>query len=147
MLTNIQRSALVMHSAENMFRLVNDVKAYPQFMDGCRGTEVIEEGEDYMIARLDLQKKGIKTSFVTHNRLMPFEEIRLELHSGPFKQLRGAWTFKALTERASKVSFFLEFEANSQLVGVAASSLFSTVTNSLVTTISSQADKVYGAIG
>jgi ribosome-associated toxin RatA of RatAB toxin-antitoxin module len=147
MLTTIQRSALVMHSAENMFRLVNDVGAYPEFMEGCRGSEILEEGEDYMVARLDLQKKGIKTSFVTHNRLMPFEKIALELHSGPFKQLRGAWTFKPLAEKACKVSFFLEFEANSQLVGVAANGLFASVTNSLVTSISSQADKVYGAIG
>ena len=36
-MTVISRSALVMHSAQAMYDLVNDVASYPQFMDGCAG--------------------------------------------------------------------------------------------------------------
>jgi ribosome-associated toxin RatA of RatAB toxin-antitoxin module len=144
MLTSIQRSALVMYSAQDMFDLVNDVTAYPAFMEGCDGAKILEEDDGFMIARLDLRKKGIHTSFVTRNTLTPPHRIALELHSGPFKQLRGAWDFKALSEQACKVSFFLEFESHSQLVGVAASSLFTSVTNSLVQAISDRANMVYG---
>ena len=42
----ITRSALVMFSAEQMFRLVNDVHAYPEFLPGCVGSRVHETGED-----------------------------------------------------------------------------------------------------
>lgn len=144
MLTTIQRSALVMHSAANMYDLVNDVTAYPSYMEGCGGSEILEQGDDYMIARLDLRKGGVSYSFTTRNSLRPGEEITLALHRGPFKVLRGAWTFKPLAEHACKVSFFLEFEANSQLVGVAATSLFASVTNSLVSAIAGRADTLYG---
>jgi len=144
MLTTIQRSALVMHSAPQMFELVNDVESYPVYMDGCVGVEVIEQGDCYMIARLDLRKSGVSYSFATRNELIPHEEIRLNLHSGPFKQLSGAWVFKALTAEACKVTLNLEFEANSQLVGVAATSLFSSVANNLVSALSERADKVFG---
>ncbi|MCK9505195.1 MAG: type II toxin-antitoxin system RatA family toxin [Porticoccaceae bacterium] len=144
MLTTIQRSALVMHSAENMYLLVNDIEAYPQYLEGCCGAQVLEQGDDFMVARLDLRKGGVNYSFTTRNSLKPGEEIRLQLHSGPFKQLRGAWEFKVLTENASKVSFYLEFEANSQLVGVAATSLFASVINNIVSALSGRADALYG---
>lgn len=143
MLTTIQRSALVMHSAENMFNLVNDVAAYPEYMDGCCGARVIEQDEQSMVAQLDLRKRGISYSFTTRNVLVPHEEIRLHLHSGPFKQLSGVWSFKALTDTASKVSLHLEFEANSQLVGIAATSLFTGVANNLVSALSDRADDLY----
>ena len=50
----ITRSALVMFSAEQMFRLVNDVDAYPEFLPGCVGSRVHESGEDYMMASVDV---------------------------------------------------------------------------------------------
>ncbi|MBL4774172.1 MAG: ubiquinone-binding protein, partial [Alcanivoracaceae bacterium] len=31
----ISRSALVMHSVEEMFQLINDVVSYPQFLPDC----------------------------------------------------------------------------------------------------------------
>ena len=145
MLTTIQRSALVTHSAEAMYNLVNDVEQYPSYMEGCCGAEILERGDDYMVARLDLKKAGISYSFATRNTLDPYQQINLQLHSGPFRQLRGAWTFKALTDQACKVSLNLEFDADSKLVGVAASSLFASVANNLVSALTQRADSVYGA--
>ncbi len=145
MLTTIQRSALVMHSAEKMFHLVNDVEQYPGFMKGCEGAAILERGDHHVIARLDLHKGGVSYSFSTRNELVPFEEIRMELHSGPFRRLHGLWSFKALAENACKVSFHLDFEAGSQLMGIAANSLFASVANNLVSALSSRADKIYGA--
>jgi len=139
MLTTIQRSALVLHSAEEMYNLVNDVEAYPAYMEGCSGAEVLERGDDFMVARLDLRKKGVSYSFTTRNVLRPFEEIAMELHSGPFRQLRGAWRFKPLSAQACKVSLDLDFEANNGLLGVAATSLFAGVANNLVAAFSARA--------
>jgi len=51
-MTVISRSALVMHSAQAMYDLVNDVASYPQFMDGCAAVEVFEHTEQTMLARL-----------------------------------------------------------------------------------------------
>ncbi|RZA13322.1 MAG: type II toxin-antitoxin system RatA family toxin, partial [Lysobacteraceae bacterium] len=50
----IVRSALVEHSAARMFALVNDIAAYPRRFDWCRAAEVQEQGEERVVARLDL---------------------------------------------------------------------------------------------
>ena len=68
-MNTVQRSALVMHSDQAMFDLVNDVASYPLFMEGCQNAEVFEHSDQQMVARLDLKKGGVKTSFMTRNRL------------------------------------------------------------------------------
>ena len=143
-MNTVQRSALVMHSDQTMFDLVNDVANYPQFMEGCQSAEVIEHAEHEMIARLELKKAGVKTSFMTRNRLQTPSTIEMSLEDGPFKSLKGVWKFKALTPQACKVSLDLEFEFNSMAMGLAASKLFSTMANELVESLCRRADQIYG---
>ena len=143
-MNKVQRSALVMHSDQSMFDLVNDVASYPLFMDGCQGAEVFEQSDQAMVARLDLKKAGVKTSFMTRNALSAPTSIEMNLEDGPFKRLRGVWTFKALSAEACKVSLDLEFEFNSMALGMAASRLFSSMANDLVDSLCRRADQVYG---
>lgn len=100
----ITRSALVMFSAEQMFKLVNDVDAYPQFT-GCVGSRVHEAGDDYMMASVDVAKAGIAKTFTTRNQLDVNRQIRMELVDGPFRKLAGWWTFTPLDVDACKVEF------------------------------------------
>ncbi len=143
-MNRVQRTALVMHSDQAMFDLVNDVASYPQFMQGCQTAEVFEHTEQQMVARLDLKKGGVKTSFMTRNRLQAPSEIEMNLEDGPFKSLKGVWRFKSLTPQACKVSLDLEFEFNSMAVGLAASKLFSSMANDLVDSLCRRADQIYG---
>jgi len=140
----VQRSALVMHSDQAMYDLVNDVASYPLFMEGCQTAEVFEHSDQQMVARLDLKKGGVKTSFMTRNRLQAPSMIEMNLEDGPFKRLKGVWTFKSLTPEACKVSLDLEFEFNNMAVGLAAAKLFSTMANELVDSLCRRADEVYG---
>ncbi|MGV6806427.1 MAG: type II toxin-antitoxin system RatA family toxin [bacterium] len=143
MLTEIRRSALLNHSAHQMYRLVNDIEAYPQFMNGCVGAAVLEDMPEMMVARLDLKQRSISTSFTTRNRLVPDQRIDMQLEEGPFKRLQGVWTFKPLTESACKVSLELAFEFKSVSVAVAASSLFSSVANNLLDAVVARAAIIY----
>jgi ribosome-associated toxin RatA of RatAB toxin-antitoxin module len=140
----VQRSALVMHSDQSMYDLVNDVASYPQFMEGCQAAEIFEHTDQQMVARLDLKKGGVKTSFMTRNSLQAPSVIEMNLEDGPFKSLKGVWTFKPLTPQACKVSLDLEFEFNNMAVGLAASRLFSTMANELVDSLCRRADQIYG---
>jgi ribosome-associated toxin RatA of RatAB toxin-antitoxin module len=143
-LNKVQRSALVMHSDQAMFDLVNDVASYPLFMDGCQGAEVFEQSDQLMVARLDLKKAGVKTSFMTRNSLSAPGTIEMRLEDGPFKALRGVWQFKALSAEACKVSLDLEFEFNNVAMSMAASKLFAGMANDLVDSLCRRADQVYG---
>ena len=84
-MATVKRSALVMHSAAQMYSLVNDVASYPQFMDGCTGVEIFEHTDSSMLARLDLKKAGVTLSFMTRNTLRAPETIEMSLEDGPFK--------------------------------------------------------------
>jgi ribosome-associated toxin RatA of RatAB toxin-antitoxin module len=143
-MTTIKRSALLPYSADQMFALVNDVEAYPQFMDGCVGAEVLLREPQLMEARLDLSRGGIKQSFSTRNRFFGTEAITLELVEGPFDYFQGRWEFHALGDEACKLCLNLEFHVNSAVLGAAAAKLFDRVTNSLVDALGKRAQQVYG---
>lgn len=128
----INRSALVPFGADTMYQLVNDIEAYPQFMEGCVGAQILARGDDWIEARLDLAKARLRYSFTTRNRLTPTTEIDLTLIEGPFEYFSGRWEFHALGAQACKVSLHLEFEMAGKLMGLAAKALFNSVANQLV---------------
>ncbi len=142
--TQIHRSALVAYSDQQMFELVNDIEAYPQYMDGCVGAEVLERSAAEITARLDLNKLGMRYSFTTRNHLTPPVSMDMGLVEGPFKRLKGMWTFKALSDSACKVSLALDFEFSSPLVAKAAGKWFESVANELVDGLCRRARQVYG---
>ena len=143
-MSEIKRSALVMHSAQAMYDLVNDVSNYPSFMEGCYGVEVFEHTDLTMLARLDLKKAGVSLSLMTRNHLKAPSAIKMTLEDGPFKTFRGDWVFTALTEKACKVELDMEFDFSSRSLSFAASNLFAGVANNLVVSLCLRADKVYG---
>ncbi|WP_086930780.1 type II toxin-antitoxin system RatA family toxin [Agarilytica rhodophyticola] len=140
----IQRSALVPYSAEQMFALINDIPSYPEFMPGCVGSEVLQESADTVVARLDISRAGIKQSFVTRNTLKPPTNMSLNLEEGPFSSLKGEWEFSSLSEKACKISFWLEFEFTSKLIALAAGKVFEMIASEQVDAICQRAVRVYG---
>ena len=106
----IQRTALVEHSVNRMFDLVNDISAYPRRFGWCEDARVLETGKDRVVAKLELGLGGFRTWFTTENTLSPPHHIEMQLRDGPFKRLHGRWQFHALDENACKVSLSLEFE-------------------------------------
>ena len=139
----VERSALVNYSASQMFELINDIEAYPQFMDGCVGAKILARGDDWLEARLELSKAGVSQSFVTRNQLQPPHSMSMNLVDGPFKYLRGVWRFTPLGEQACKVTFELEFELQNRLLGMAVGKLFEAVANKQVDALCARAKQVY----
>lgn len=143
-MTIISRSALVMHSAEQMFDLVNDVRAYPHFLQGCKSTEVIEEGEGFMLARMVLAKAGLEQSIVTRNELVRPKSLDMKLIEGPFSKFSGVWRFQALSDEACKVTLDMEFEVANRLASIALTALFKQVANTMVDAFVKRAKQIYG---
>lgn len=139
----VNRSALVHYSAQQMFNLVNDIEAYPQFMDGCVGAKILKREGDWLEARLELSKAGVSQSFVTRNQLNAPESMSMTLVDGPFKYLRGCWRFTTLNETACKVSFDLEFELQNKLLGMAVGKLFESVASKQVDALCERAKQIY----
>lgn len=131
-MTVIQRSALVPFAAVAMYQLVNDIEAYPQFMEGCVGAQILRRDADSVEARLDLAKGGLRYSFTTRNRLIPPDRIDLSLVEGPFETFAGSWSFRALSEHACKIELHLEFEMSGRFLNFAARKMFDAIANQMV---------------
>ena len=140
---HIQRSALVNHTAEQMFDLVNDIEAYPSFMPGCREARVLEATENELVGELQLGAAGVEQRLTTRNKLERPHKIAMTLIEGDFTEFSAAWRFEALSEEASKVSLEMRFAFSRALLNVAASSLFSTMANAQVDAVVKRAAAVY----
>ena len=135
---------MVLHTQEQMFNIVNDVKAYPEFLPWCSSTQIIDQGEQHLEATLNLSKAGLKYSFTTRNKLHPHDRMEIQLVEGPFSKLVGVWTFEALSEEACKVSLDMQFEFANKLAGMAMGKVFNQVATTLVDAFVQRADALYG---
>lgn len=139
----VNRSALVMFSAQQMYDLVNDVPAYSQFLPGCVGARVVSYENNVMVASVDVSKAGIKKTFTTRNTLLENQRVDMQLVDGPFKLLQGGWSFLELDENACKVSLDLEFEFDNKLAELAFGKIFKELAGNMVSAFSERAKRVY----
>ncbi len=139
----IERSALVAHSAAKMYRLVEDVPSYPEFLSWCTATRVFEHNAESQKARLSISIAGVKQQFTTHNTLCRDERVEMALHEGPFKSLYGQWCFTQLGDAGCKISLKLDFEMAGKLVTTLFGEGFGRIANRLVEDFCKRADEVY----
>ena len=138
----IARSALVSHSASQMYALVNDVASYPQFLPWCDTARVIEQTDQHQLASLTIDRRMKGISFTTRNTLSENESIGMALVDGPFRQLRGLWHFKAIDEASCKVELSMEFEFKSRVFGALMGPAFSKICDTMVAAFVKRADQI-----
>ena len=143
-MTIINKFALVPYTPAQMYALVDDIEAYPEFLPWCKSTRVLSRTEDEVRATIELSKGGVEKAFTTCNRNQKNKMIQMRLVEGPFKQLEGFWRFDALGDDGCKVSLDLEFEFASRMLGMVIGPVFSQIANSLVDSFQQRAVDVYG---
>lgn len=139
----VEKTVLVPHSAEQMFRLVDGVEAYPQFLPWCGGASVSEPDGDTVHATVHIDYHHIKQQFTTENVRTPPHQIVMTLHEGPFRQLDGNWRFIPLNESACKIEFRLHYEFSSKLLEKLVGPVFNYIADSFVDAFIHRAEKVY----
>ena len=139
----VEKNVLVLHSAKQMFDLVDKVEDYPNFLPWYRKTEVIERKDKELKARLFMDYMGVRQSFATHNHNIPGSEIHMGLLEGPFKTLRGTWKFIDLGGDMCKIEFRLEYDFSNMLLSTVISPVFNHLSGTLVDAFVKEADRRY----
>ena len=142
-MATIDRSALVMYSASQMYDLINDVMSYPEFLPGCSNAKLLSSDDNQMVASLLVSKAGIEKWFTTENTLVKNSEVIMNLKDGPFKHLHGKWTLTPLSDEACKVSLNLDYEFSSRIIAMAFGKIFDSLTNNMVNAFTNRAKEVY----
>lgn len=139
----VERSALVLFSADKMYRLVEDTNSYPQFLSWCVDAKVLAQDEFVQDASLTVSLAGIRKSFQTRNLLVQGESIGLDLVKGPFSHLSGGWRFVHLSDEGCRISLRLEFEFSHSLLSAAFERGFAKVVDRLVSDFVQRAEDLY----
>lgn len=139
----IRRSALLPYPAEYLYRIVNDVEAYPEFLPWCGGARIDHAEEDTMEASILIEKAGVKQWFKTRNRMVPGKSIQLKLLEGPFRFLEGNWRFDSLDAEGCKIELHLRFEMKRGLTAAIIAPAFTKIANTLVDSFCARAKALH----
>lgn len=141
---SVNKSVLLPYSAQQMFDLVHEIDAYPQFLPWCSGAQVQSLADGNLRATLLIDYRGLRQSFTTFNRYEEPVHISMELVDGPFTRLNGQWRFRPLREDACKVEFELEYLFARGLLGQALAPVFGHIAGSMIDAFVQRAEAIHG---
>ncbi len=142
-MNHIDRSAIVPFRPQQMYDLVNDVEGYPMRFAWCADARVVERGDAYRIARLDLRFAGMTQRFTTRNVLRPPERVEMHLVDGPLQMLEGIFSFTPLGAEGCQIELKLSFEFKGRLWGRALRIGFQGIANHLMDDFCAEARRAY----
>lgn len=139
----IKRSVHVPFSAEQMFKLINDIESYPQFLPWCRQAKIHYQTEEEVQATLVMAKGPIHHSFTTKNRIRSNHLIDMQLIDGPFRHLEGFWHLDPKEEQCL-ITFELEYQFVNHFVSLALGPFFRSIITPIIDAFKKRAQQLYG---
>lgn len=152
MATKIEHTAIVPYSSEQMFSLVNNIRAYKEFVPYCHHSEVHAQSDQMIEATLTLSlsipiplvgKKNMLQTFRTKNHLTGNTRMDIELIDGPMKHLKGFWLFETLDNGQTKVCLSLEVEFTNRVMAMAFKAVSNQVAMYLMDAFIQRASQMY----
>lgn len=143
-MVDIHKSTFVPYSADEMYALVNNIEAYPDFLSWCRTAQVANKSETHLHATIAVEVGKIKQTFSTENNMQPGRSINMQLVEGPFKFLSGSWHFDPQEKQACQIRLNIEFEFKNKLLKLALSHTFNRIMDSMVDAFTRRAIEIYG---
>jgi ribosome-associated toxin RatA of RatAB toxin-antitoxin module len=128
----VKRSALIAESPAHMYRLINDIERYPEFVPGIAGVRIESQQGNERVATLSIKRGPLRMDITTRNLLEPDRRILMQLVSGPFRVLEGLWTLTPLGELGCRVELEMRFEFANRVTGAMFEPLFESTAASLV---------------
>jgi coenzyme Q-binding protein COQ10 len=151
---SFQTTRHVRHSAQNMFDLVADVEAYPQFLPLCRDLRVrrrteAEDGTEVVIADMEVGYRAIRETFTSRITLDRAQlRILVEYVDGPFSHLENRWRFEDETHAGGRpgcaVDFFISYAFRSRTLGLLMGSVFDAAFRKFSEAFERRANQIYG---
>lgn len=142
----VNKSVLIWYRPEEMYALVIDVPAYPQFLPWCDHATVVADDGQGMTAEIGIAFGGVRQTFTTRNLHTPAREVAMQLVDGPFSRLDGQWRFFPLgdgTQRACRVELLLNYGFDNAALGRLVGPVFDRIAGSLVDAFVKRAEQVY----
>ena len=136
------------YTAQQMYDLVADVAAYPQFLPWCaaaRIRSVTPKGEaEVMLADLVISFRVFRERFGSRVTLWPGDmKIDTEYLDGPFRYLKSNWAFRDV-EGGCEVAFYVDFEFRNAVLQSIIGLVFNEAMQRIVRAFERRAAQLYG---
>lgn len=151
---SFETTEIVAFTAEQMFELVADVEAYPEFLPLCedlriRERRTNEDGMPQLIADMTCGYKAIRETFTSRVTLHKAEhKILVEYIDGPFSHLQNQWRFEQAPSTyapgGSAVHFHIDYAFKSPMLGMLVGAMFDRAFRKFLTAFKQRAATVYG---
>ena len=115
-----------------MFKLVDDVENYPNFLPWCGSARIIHRDSEITRASIEINFKGIKQSFTTENIKKSDQLMHIRLIDGPFKPPIGSWLFNKLDVNSCQIELKLEYQFSNILLETLISPVFNIIANTFI---------------
>lgn len=133
------------HSPEQMYELVADVAAYPEFLPWCKSTRQFNHRPDGFDSDMVIGFRVYSERFTSRVTLDPPREIRVDYIHGPMKYLYNHWRFEDDGEGGCVVDFLVDFEFKSHLFEMMIGRLFEEAVHHMVRAFETRARAIYGS--
>lgn len=139
----------VSYSPSQMFALVADIEAYPQFLPMCERLTVRSrkerDGVTMLVADMTVGYKALRETFASHVLLKPAEDlIEVRYVDGPFRYLENRWRFETVPGGGTDIHFFIDYEFKNRLLGAVMGTMFDRAFRMFSEAFERRADTVYG---
>ena len=137
------------YSAQQMYDLVADVGAYPQFLPWNSAARIRSRtpipGGEVMEADLVISFKVFRERFGSRVTLWPDRKrIDTEYLDGPFRHMRSTWDFRDLPEGGCEIEFFVDFEFRNAILQGIIGVVFNEAMQRVVRAFEKRAEDLYG---
>lgn len=138
------------YSADQMYALIADISAYPEFLPWCTGARIRDrkpgpDGTEIVEADLVISFKLFRERFGSRVTLYP-EKRRIDVAylDGPFRYLNNHWLFMPVDGGACEVDFFVDFEFRSKALQMVIGVVFGEAMRRIVRAFEQRAEQLYG---
>ena len=129
---------------EQMFSVVLDVDAYPEFLPWCTACRVYNRSPAGFEADLVLGFRMFSERLTTRVTFERPSAVHVDYVSGPMKYLHNDWRFAEDGAGGCVVDFQVDFEFKSRLLETLIGALFEEAVHRMVLAFETRAKKIYG---
>ena len=140
---------LLPYQPDELFALVGDVEAYPQFLPWVSSIRIWnattpQEGVRTVDAEAKVGFAFVRETFATRVRLdQTRRAIEVSLLYGPFKRLKNAWSFSP-EAGGTRIEFDIDFEFKSRLLDTLLAANLRHAVDRMIGCFESRARALYG---
>ncbi|MCP1469717.1 coenzyme Q-binding protein COQ10 [Sphingobium sp. OAS761] len=132
------------YSPRQMFDLVADVPAYPQFLPWVTAMRVRSDSESETVADMIVGFKGLRESFTSRVVKHCPDSVVVDYLDGPLKYLHNQWGFRDDGKGGVLVDFEVDFEFKNRLFEMLAGQMFDKALRKMIGAFEERAAALYG---